>query len=267
MTVEQVWEREEGEPGNWYARFEVYRLLGPGRTLEAAYREIGGLGRPGHAWRKAAVRWRWRERAEAWDASERERVRVIDAARRVYARERRLALIDRALRDVEVVLERARIAEVDTEVARSLLPVIRGLLRDLIAAQRVELSGDESEVDVGITAEQLTEATRRLRLSALARNRDVAAAEMGGFEQLRNVLAELYPDEASVRRVVQEAGLNVGRLRIEATAVDTWHGVLMEAIHSDRMQGLWEVAVREYGRFVPLLMAIDEYRARVGAEN
>jgi hypothetical protein len=45
--------------------------------------------------------------------------------------------------------------------------------------------------------------------------------------------------------------------------VDTWHGVLMEAIHTDRMPYLWEVALREYGRFVPLMMAIEEYKERM----
>ena len=50
-----VWERRAGEPGNWYARFEIYRLLGPTRTLARAHRTAARLEglhgkEPGHAW-------------------------------------------------------------------------------------------------------------------------------------------------------------------------------------------------------------------------
>lgn len=89
----------------WFARFERYRLMGPRRSLLALYRwERSGAigrdvtGRPGRpkpdgartvpeAWGRAASRWRWRERAEAWDAHvlARERAKEEDIRRRARA--------------------------------------------------------------------------------------------------------------------------------------------------------------------------------------
>jgi hypothetical protein len=78
----EPWDRQPGEPNLWYARFERYRLVGPGRsllgTLNAEGAEKGQRRRtkvPG-AWNQALRRWHWRERAESWDEQERHKVRV-----------------------------------------------------------------------------------------------------------------------------------------------------------------------------------------------
>jgi len=94
----RVWERQTGEKALWFRRFEQYYLpLSPsgahGRTINGAYvlwgDAEGGKKRPKRAppaWYKAAERWNWRERAEAYDAhlhrlalvdQERERIRMI----------------------------------------------------------------------------------------------------------------------------------------------------------------------------------------------
>lgn len=66
------WDRLDGESALWFARFDAFRLLGPSRTIEACYRAEKGRDRtcPG-SWKTVAVRWQWRERAEAWDESQR----------------------------------------------------------------------------------------------------------------------------------------------------------------------------------------------------
>jgi len=67
----------DGEPALWFDRFDRYRLLGPGRTVEAIWAEEkkGDARRSGQvipgSWYDAAKRWRWKARAEAWDASQR----------------------------------------------------------------------------------------------------------------------------------------------------------------------------------------------------
>lgn len=67
------WDRQEGEPVNWFERFESYRKMGPQRTLlgcvnkERQNRATSNI--PG-AWRDAAEKWRWKARAEAWDAEQ-----------------------------------------------------------------------------------------------------------------------------------------------------------------------------------------------------
>ena len=77
-----VWERMLDEPGLWYARFELFRMLGPQRTIAAAYRRSrrqDGLDSKSvhNDWYKQARKWDWQNRAEAWDRVERERVRPV----------------------------------------------------------------------------------------------------------------------------------------------------------------------------------------------
>ena len=69
-----AWSRVPDEPTRWYSRYEEFRLMGPTRNmLEMAnqWRARKGKKRqdsPPGAWTKASRLWRWRERAEAWDA-------------------------------------------------------------------------------------------------------------------------------------------------------------------------------------------------------
>lgn len=78
------WDRLPDEPALWFARFDNYRLLGPSRTVERVFREEKGeKGQCPSRWHAESKKWRWRERAEAWDASERptiERQRLEEAA-------------------------------------------------------------------------------------------------------------------------------------------------------------------------------------------
>ena len=110
-----AWDRLGDEPGVWYGRFEFFRLLGPGRSLDAAYRawkEAQPQGTKGcrgaranRHWHTAAKRWQWLARAEAWDAAERETLRAQEAARRFDARQRRLAIIDEQREALDAGLE------------------------------------------------------------------------------------------------------------------------------------------------------------------
>lgn len=92
-ATRQPWDRLPKEPGHWYARFERYRLAGPTRTIEAAYRgdAKGNEGkRPTRHWTDAAKRWRWKQRAEAWDEQQRQKFREVherdlEAAHRAHA--------------------------------------------------------------------------------------------------------------------------------------------------------------------------------------
>jgi hypothetical protein len=139
-----TWEPLPGEPAHWYARFERYRSLGAHRTLEAAYRlcaEHEGLtaARPGAAWYAAAQQWRWAERAAAWDAVERERLRTHEEERRFDSRETRLSMIDRVLGAAFDLLVLADLPHLDQVEARKWAPLARLIFRDMLAAQRLEL--------------------------------------------------------------------------------------------------------------------------------
>lgn len=98
----QPWDRQPGEPELWYARFEAFRRAGSTRSVLGVYRaELeqstrSGPGKAGKgptpndapgAWKKNATTWRWRERAEVWDAHQREEQRAADALALDEARE------------------------------------------------------------------------------------------------------------------------------------------------------------------------------------
>src|SRR5688572_8587599 len=68
------WDRLDDEPAGAFTRFLVYRNLGPARSIEAAHRLVAEAAKGGErrakapgAWQRAARRFRWRERAAAWD--------------------------------------------------------------------------------------------------------------------------------------------------------------------------------------------------------
>ena len=64
----KAWDQQPGEPAAAYARFLVYRGLGPCRSLDKAARAYGGSkGRAPGNWFREAAAWKWQERAQAWD--------------------------------------------------------------------------------------------------------------------------------------------------------------------------------------------------------
>lgn len=71
-TRKQSWAQQKGEPPAAYARFLLYRNLGPARSLDAAYAlyskatEGNEKRTPGN-WNQESTQWKWQERATAWD--------------------------------------------------------------------------------------------------------------------------------------------------------------------------------------------------------
>jgi hypothetical protein len=161
------------EPDRWYARFELFRSLGPARTIDAAYR-IAAIRdnlhakRPGALWYDNARRWQWRERAQAWDNNQRENLRNLEADRRFDAREQRLDMIDRLLQESYHFLSKIELSRLDPDQALRHMPQVRLLFRDLLTAQRLELGlvDAESEPDAAIpqpfTNDELRLAQRQL---------------------------------------------------------------------------------------------------------
>lgn len=81
------WERRPKESARAYAAFVVFRNLGPSRTLRAAYRQLSGNEQASQCsgeFSMRAVRFRWQERANAWDdhlQAERDRVAAEESAK------------------------------------------------------------------------------------------------------------------------------------------------------------------------------------------
>lgn len=74
LTERQSWEKMQGEPAEHYVWFLAYRNLGPGRSVDAAYKLTVRKGlkkqKPKTAsgkWSEACADWNWPERAVQWD--------------------------------------------------------------------------------------------------------------------------------------------------------------------------------------------------------
>jgi hypothetical protein len=111
----EVWERLPKEPVLWFERFAKYRDTPTNeRTFVDVYRTVAGKPKakntPG-TWRKAIVRFKWKERAECWDA-------FRDEARRATA----IAEVESAAR---------RQAEIASDYLEALAEPARALLRRL----------------------------------------------------------------------------------------------------------------------------------------
>lgn len=261
-----IWERMPDEPDRWYARFEVYRLLGPNRSLLGTYRLVTQLlGRagqaPGHAWHQAAQRWRWQARAQAWDQAEGARLRGLLYAQDLDPHSQRHLMVENLLGAVYAVLNTADFRGMDREEARRHLPTVRGLLRDLLTAQRSDGDAQAKAGEIApFTADELRRAQAELERWHSARRQSTAAPPEGNWLPLREALASLYADEASARRVAGQAGLTLTRIAFGPSAVNSWHAVLTEAGRAGRMEALIAVAQGEYGRNAELQAAIAGYR-------
>jgi hypothetical protein len=159
---------------------------------------------------------------------------------------------------------------------RRILPTLRVLLRDLLAAQRAEAhwmaAGQEGEL-TPFTADELRQAQLELEHwrddkwpATVAGQLPMGVLPAPGepaldapWIALRDALAGLYPDEASIRRIAAQAGLALGRISFSAPAVNNWHAVLMEAERSNRVHELVAVVQGEYGANPLLAKALADY--------
>lgn len=63
------WERQQNESEKWFVKFKYYLALGVNRSVYAAYQKSARKPKA-HApssWKKTAQKWKWQERAQAWD--------------------------------------------------------------------------------------------------------------------------------------------------------------------------------------------------------
>lgn len=123
MGERTPWERLENEPALWFYRFERYRMLGPDRSLLATSnqwrleRSRRVLTSSPKSWAKARDRWRWQERAEAWDAYLLELVGAREQERRVEILSSGYALQHERIRELDE-LARLLLDELQTEDKR-----------------------------------------------------------------------------------------------------------------------------------------------------
>jgi len=80
---------------------------------------------------------------------------------------------------------------------------------------------------------------------------------------LRDVLAELYPDEISARLVVAGSGVDARRIEFSSHAIDNWQAILTEAEKVGRVAAVIDIAIHEYGNHNALLKAAIEWQRSI----
>jgi hypothetical protein len=163
-TVDPL-DQMEGEPVRWHARAVTYIEMGSTRSVNAVWQaENVGKGRKvSGVWYEMAERWKWSERARAWDRQEYEqrRFHLAAALEIAYAAQAKLAEVAMAHATVAIegidpksltLTERIRLAEFAIELQRTSLaePLELKLERE-IAELREEIEGDKANKPRGPT--------------------------------------------------------------------------------------------------------------------
>lgn len=172
---EKPWDQQPDEPTLWFKRFSVYLLMGPTRTVTAAYcdefarRHPGKTCKPRSAtnWRVLSARWHWRARAEAWDKEQLTLAGVAIRNKLVALQAQRLDMTAELINQARTVLQHAHLEEADETQSRALIGEMRLLVRDMAALQQREsaLLPEDAEKELAaltITADDLRAAQREL---------------------------------------------------------------------------------------------------------
>jgi hypothetical protein len=127
-------ERIEKEHNLWHDRFVRYYLAGPDRSLRSVYHaESGNTSSPPASWVAAAKDWRWKERAESYDAVQRSNLLDDYETVRKDARAKRRKTINALQELLEAVL-----GAVDGEISATKLKEIAATARTILEQSRAE---------------------------------------------------------------------------------------------------------------------------------
>jgi hypothetical protein len=287
--MNKSWDRQAAETEEWYDRFALYLYMGPTRTVAAAhafatrFARGAAQGQP-DSWRRAARRYDWKRRAAAFDAelcrkslaslavhegTGKEAVAEkagLENAGRDWTGEERLRMVSELLRQVYAVLRHADLLTMTKEEARQLLPTLRLFFRDLLTFYQTEAarfaaeSGSAGALDADDFMTFMKEmGGLQMALADLSRVAGGVSAE-DLWRPLRDVLAQLYPDESSARRMAAQAHLDSARIHFSARAIDSWHAIMTEASHAGMVERVIDAAQREYGTNAELTRAVHHYR-------
>lgn len=83
----------------------------------------------------------------------------------------------------------------------------------------------------------------------------------GAFAKLRNILAELYTEEADTRRVVYDAAMDSKNISFSTKAINNWTNILHQAQKENKIDVLKNVTIEEFKTNKDLSKYWDDYLA------
>lgn len=81
------------------------------------------------------------------------------------------------------------------------------------------------------------------------------------LRRLRTILANLYPEQQSARRVADDAGVNSASVNWTGSAIDYWQTLLLAAKNNEQLDALLAIATDDYPGNRELAAAIAEVQA------
>jgi hypothetical protein len=85
------------------------------------------------------------------------------------------------------------------------------------------------------------------------------------FRNIRAVLATLYSDELSQRRIIDDASLDLTRINLNSNPLNNWHSILKEAEKTNRIPVLLNIVECEYGTNQNFRFVYDMYHHSIKA--
>lgn len=117
---------------------------------------------------------------------------------------------------------------------------------------------DQPVGDVAVKLESSTVASTSARSTTL--DGELAAARGA----LAGTLAHIYFEQASIKRIVIDCGLDPSHIAFDNRADNSWSDVMREAVLQDRVEALMAIATKEYPAATDLQTAIAAYRQAIG---
>lgn len=80
--------------------------------------------------------------------------------------------------------------------------------------------------------------------------------------ELEEALAKIYPEDASIHRLLVHAGVDVTRVQHADRPITAWHNALTEATAQGKIIGIIQIATSEYPHDADLANAVQIWRSR-----
>jgi hypothetical protein len=149
---DRLWERVQGETDKQWQAFKAFRDLNPvDRTVKEAYRRHANRPEADAApswWYEVSHRFRWRERAHAFDQYLDRKVVETELDERVKSRRMRRAVLGSALRKIATEMQQVDITKASVaELSRFMDVVVRQLREeyDETPTQKLKVGGMQAE--------------------------------------------------------------------------------------------------------------------------
>lgn len=117
---------------------------------------------------------------------------------------------------------------------------------------------DQPVGDVALKLESSAVASKPARSTTLDGELAAARGDLAG------ALAQIYFEQASIKRITIECGLDPSRIAFDNRADNSWSDLMREAVLQDRVEAIIAKALKEYPAAVDLQTAIAAYRQALG---